>query len=116
MISNYLTIADEWNFITDNMDDTICSEGIAMGVFTVELSAFETLCAAAADDGCTFVKDNYVPYGLGILRAGETYNPDACANGPRIVIPNTPWSFYSEWETDDFTQYSSVSWDDNGVF
>jgi hypothetical protein len=55
---------------------------MAAAVFTVDLIAFETACAAA--DGCTFDKTAYEPLALGFL---WVYDGSTCAsvNGPYIM-------------------------------
>ncbi len=96
-----------WNIISSGILNSYCQESLKLAVFTVDLSAFETYCTAATD-GCTFVKDNYAPYALGVLR---TTTNNFCIIGPDILIPNTQWSFSPNWKFKTFTQFSSVSWD-----
>jgi len=72
-----------------------CKTTLSAGVFTVDLTAFETLCTAAATDGCTFDKSQYVPYAFGWHSSGPSAT--TCDSGPMIATTDSTFSVYPSW-------------------
>jgi hypothetical protein len=57
--------ASKWATITMPTTHAECDATFKVAVFTFDIYAFETACAAASD-ACTFTAADYVPYAFGI--------------------------------------------------